>query len=113
MNGLAYRINDDIFISLIDFKNGIISDGIPISEGVYATLQDNEVSYIEVEIADGSKPIEIEDVVEFVQNEYGSENIFYKIRDITTYSFAVSIKELFERDDEFVKYIIDEVKNKK
>lgn len=111
MNGLVFRINDDIFMSLIDFEKETISDGIPISEGVYTTLQDNQISYIEIEISDGNKPIKIDDIDEFAQNFYDNENIFYKIKDIMIYGFDISIEELYNTDSKnFIKYIITKIK---
>lgn len=98
MKGLVYRINDEIYLSLID--NDKPSDGIPISEGVYKSLQDNQISLVDVKIKDGSKLLEDIDINYFVYNEarQNKENLFYEIVDISLFTFKVTIKEIVESD---------------
>ncbi len=114
MNGLVYRINEGIYLSLV-IKVETISDGIPISEGVYSTLKDNEISYIDVNITDGTKPLKIDDINDFIYNQAtrNSGDIFYSITDIAKYSYKASIEEIIDDVglDEIFKDIIEDVKN--
>jgi len=98
MKGLVYRIDDEVYLSLID--NEKPSDGIPISEGTYTTLQDNQISLVDVNIKDGTKIVEDIDINYFVYNEaqQNRENLFYEILDISLFTFKVPIKEIVEFD---------------
>lgn len=114
MNGLVYRIDEDVYMSLFS-NDDTISDGIPISEGVYLTLKDNEISYVDVSITDGTKPVEIDDVDDFVYNRatQSSGDIFYGIKDISKYSFNASVAEMMDEVGfgEISKDIMEDIKN--
>lgn len=98
MKGLVYRIDNEVYLSLID--EDIPSDGIPISEGIYKSLQDNQISLVNVTIKDGTKIIDDIDINYFVYNEsqQNRENLFYEIVDISLFTFEVTIKTIVEAD---------------
>lgn len=102
VNGLVYRIQDVVCVSLIDPKLKKPTDGLPISEGVYETLKNDQISYVNVEVTDGTLDLDV-DVYEFVNNyfdNYKEGDIFLKITDIMTFTFnEYTIEEICDNGD--------------
>ena len=121
VEGLVYRIQDVIYLSLICPIKLKTTDGISINEGSYKTLKDNEISYVEVEVTDGTMDLDM-DVFDFIDNyfinhRYGE--IFLRISDILTFAFDNVTVEQMCIDGNFEKASYDiinkmiEEKNKK
>lgn len=102
VNGLVYRIQDVVYVSLIDPKLNKTTDGLPISEGVYEKLENDQVSYVDVEILDGTLDLEV-DIYEFVDDyfsKYEPGDIFLKITDVMTFTFKdATIEEICDNGD--------------
>jgi hypothetical protein len=118
MNGLVYKIKDTTYLSLINIETDNVTDGIPISEGVYKdSLKKNEISFCVVSVFDGTEEIKIENVDYFVNEvaSENSENLFYKIKDILVFSMDFfTIEEICEKGDfiEVTKDIINNMKKR-
>jgi hypothetical protein len=97
--GLVFKIDDEPYISFLNPKDNIPSYGISISEGPYKDMKDNEISYVDVEVKDGTEDIDIsfDDFIENALN-YNPGDIFYHIRDIMFFEYSNTIKEIIESD---------------
>jgi hypothetical protein len=118
VKGLVYRIEDGVYLSLIG-SDDVCTDGIPISEGVYETLENNQISYVDVKIRDGTIDIEDMDVFYFIyefQPNYNPGDLFYFIKDSLVFTFdGFTIKEICDNGDfqKVAKDIIEEMKSVK
>ena len=88
MNGLVYRINDRVYLSLYDTE-GQITDGIMIEEGMYKNLNKDEISFIDVVAKDGTLELEVNNVHDFIRKaaETQSHDIFYSIKNVMVYEY--------------------------
>lgn len=98
--GLVFKIDDQVYLSFIDPKNNEPSYGISISEGPYKDLKENEISYVYVEVKDGTEDIDItyDDFIENALN-YNPGDIFYYIKDIMFFEYSIKIKEIIDCDE--------------
>jgi len=110
MKGLVYRIDDGVYLSLID--DGVAYDGIPISEGVYTSLQDNHISIVDVNVKDGTMilDIDVKSLIEKASEKSG--DLFYEIKDLSLFSFNASIKQIVEQG-EFQTIVKELLENEK
>lgn len=102
VNGLVYRIQDVIYVSLIDSMINKPTDGLPISEGVYETLGDDQILFVDVEINDGTLDLDVNvnDFVDGYFDNYEHGDIFLKITDIMTFSFKdFTVEEICNNGD--------------
>lgn len=124
VEGLVYRIDDNIYLSLVEPDGEGCTDGVAISEGVYETLLNNQISFVDVKITDGTMDIEM-DIYDFVGENQKHEpgDIFYNIKDLQVFSFFENdnedepavIKDICESGDflKIVENIIREMRYKK
>lgn len=110
MTGVVFRINDGVYLSLYNPINDSISDGIPITSNPYESLQDNQVSIVNVIIQDGTKDLLDINIDDFVYNDAieNNSNYFYKIKDLLLFTVEqnTTIREICERD-EFIDMVKD------
>ena len=97
VNGLVYRIQDLVYVSLICPTKLKTTDGLSINEGSYKTLKNNQFSYVNVEVTDGTLDLEM-DVYEFVNGyftNFKQGDIFFNIEDLMTFTFEnVTVEEM-------------------
>lgn len=114
INGVVYKIKDGYYLSLFNPINNGISDGIPITKGPYETLQENQISVVEVILKDGNEELNNIDIDDFVENRASLEqgNIFYNIKDLLLYTIKqdITIEKICEQG-EFIDVAIDMIKN--
>lgn len=94
-HGLIYKINDVVYLSLIDPKINKCTDGIPINERPYENLTPNEIMFSEIIITDGTEEIDME-VSEFLEvcMDFDDGVIFYNIKDLMSYEYKKTIAEI-------------------
>lgn len=111
MIGIIYRIKDNIFLSLFDSINNNITNGIPISENSYETLQNNQVSVVDVILSIGLDKLDfdINNFVDLANKE--KDNISYNIKDIMVYTINDTTIEKMCENNIFTKVVIDIIKN--
>lgn len=113
INGVVYKIRNGIYLSLYNPDDESVTDGIPITEGPYKTLQNNQVSVVEMILKDGTQEIVDINISDFVYNraERDAWSIFYNIKDLMIYTIEnFTIEDIYENGD-FIGVVKDMIKN--
>ena len=90
-DGVVIRIDDQLYLFILDPKKLEIKDGINISEHTcYKNLKNDQLMVVTAIFMDGTKEInEIEDLEDFIHSEgFCRHDIFIKIRDVALFSIA-------------------------
>lgn len=107
-DGAVIKIDDLLYLFLLDYKTNSIKDGINISEHeCYKDIKYNQLMVVEVEFKDGTEVIDDIDLDEFIYGDtYGRSDVFLYIKDILLFNISketdkeqISIYELVENGE--------------
>jgi len=102
-DGVVIRLNELLYLFLLDPDSNKIRDGINISEhDCYKDLRQNQLMVVGVIFKDGTQNIDKIDLDEFIYGEdYGRYDTFLYIHDVSLYSIVESMKleELIEKGE--------------
>lgn len=86
-DGVVLRVNDILYLFILDPDTNKIRDGINISDHeCYKDLNDDKIVVVNVLFKDGTKDIDKIDLDEFIYGDtYGRYDTFILISDVITY----------------------------
>lgn len=115
LDGVVFRIQDGVYLCLLDPVIGKFTDGIPISSNEYDTLKNNQVSVVDVILKDGNLELNDLDVTKFVNDKalFEQTNIFYNIKDLMIYTIDDHTIEEVVKMGDFLDMVTDMVKQTK
>lgn len=118
-DGVVSRLDDDLYLFILNPEDNMMMDGMNISEHeCYKDLKNDQIQVVKVIFKDGTEELDNIDLEDFIYSDvYDRNSIFLYIHDILLYSISnnkknISLKKLIDNGD-LNKIAIECIENSK